>query len=46
MDLQELIKDLIDDTSSSLSSRNMSEEDVRQVVITLINSLKEAVDPE
>ena len=46
MDLQELIQDVVEDASSSLSSRNMSEEDVRQVVITLIKSLKEYVDPE
>jgi len=46
MDLQELIQDIIGDVSSSLSSRKMSEEEVRLVVITLINSLKEEVDPE
>lgn len=46
MDLQELIQDIVEDASSSLSSRKMSEEDVRQVVITLIKSLKEEVDPE
>ena len=46
MDLQELIQDIVEDASSSLSSRNMSKEDVRQVVITLIKSLKEEVDPE
>ena len=46
MDLQELIQDIIGDVSSSLSSDKMSEEDVRQVVITLIKSLKEEVDPE
>ena len=46
MELQELIQDIVEDASSSLSSRKMSEEDVRQVVITLIKSLKEEVDPE
>ena len=46
MDLQELIQDIIGDVSSSLSSGKMSEEDVRQVVITLIKSLKEEVNPE
>lgn len=46
MDLQELIQDIVEDASSSLSSDKMSEEDVRQVVITLIKSLKEEVDPE
>ena len=46
MDLQELIQDIIGDVSSSLSSDKMSEEDVHQVVITLIKSLKEEVDPE
>ena len=46
MDLQELIQDIVEDASSSLSSRKMSEEEVRQVVITLIKSLKEEVDPE
>ena len=45
MDLQELIQDIVEDASSSLSSRKMSKEDVRQVVITLIKSLKEEVDP-
>ena len=46
MDLQESIKDIVDDVSSSLSSDNLTEEDVRQVVIALIKSLKEEVDPE